>query len=307
MMMSIMQQEFNNYKPHQTGELQKLAKDLWCHCLSESVRNKFLAAYTHLDLAHDINHADTVVYRGLLIAMHLGVATEDVVTRIILAGYAHDAFQMVSRDEHHILAERYCLNELREEYKELSSDDEFWISVGKAVLTHRASCDLEYHDMVGEIIAVADRGCPANITNLMHRSWQYAIHRLRKSPSDAINHAIVHINAKYGRNGYVCNPPLYYSLFEEQLETLWERLDRYVMLRNDAPAIGTTGVMLAFPVGAEDYIDGYGYYIPCKYCEDGWNLLTKDLLVDINTLDIVEGWFETSPSTAINTFSPLFN
>lgn len=256
---------------------------------TREVRQHVMPHYMKVDRAHGIGHVDQVAYRGAALAYALFPPHQrkHEMRKAIIAGYGHDMFQMKYRETHHQVAHDFFLEVPDAQFPMMhgmSDDDRKDIAEG--CLCHRASNkELYYPSLFSEIVAVADRGAPKDISIMMLRSWQYAVDRLEHTHITAFEHAIDHIGAKYGKGGYVANPPLYYTLFEGGCEYLWERLESYrkpihyreyrSMLAGHfalSPDHTETLWVLGMPLDEEDFIEGKCFYVKHKLSVSGLEL-----------------------------------
>ena len=92
-----------------------------------------------------------------------------------------------------------------------------------AVLDHRASMDGEPRNIYGKIVSSADRNTDVN--DILYRTYQYVIkHRGYLEIDEIINRAYLHIQDKFGKDGYAINKIYFedeeYNLFLENIRTL---------------------------------------------------------------------------------------
>ncbi len=173
-----------------------------------AVRTFYEPFYKDGDLAHQIDHADSVC------DLALEMNKECDPKLIILAAYIHDIFNATDRKNHNKLAYEYVLEANDKFLKELSKEE--LLQVAHAVLEHRASFQGEFYSKLSEIISSADRGKP-DIKEVVIRSLQFN--------GNNIKDAYHHIKRKYGSNGYANYPKSYREYFRKELIEFQKRVD----------------------------------------------------------------------------------
>lgn len=153
------------------------------------VRGFFKPYYENNDKAHLIDHADSVVHVALdlFARMNPSVGNQHI---LVVAGYAHDMFTAIDRENHHTMVRDYILSD---EFKSRNflHEEEYAIAAD-AAYCHRKSTKLTPSHITGHILKTADRGVPCATTYYL-RSYLYAIDRLGYSPERAYTHALNHI------------------------------------------------------------------------------------------------------------------
>lgn len=193
--------------------------------LTEKVIRHFYEFYRYTDSAHRIDHIRSVISNVIRICYQQGWQ-EHIKLAIIAAG-AHDIFSTKElRAEHHLKGFNWVLDNkpvMMRKYK-LTYDECY--TVAAAVLEHRGSFKGNYHSIVSEIVAAADRGIPSKdeVNNYLSRSYLYARDH-GKSVSDAKFHAVNHIQDKFGRNAYAKVPDWYNTMFAKQIAERTEVID----------------------------------------------------------------------------------
>ncbi len=172
------------------------------------VRTFYEPFYKDGDLAHQIDHADSVCN----LALEMNKECDPKL--IILASYIHDIFNAADRKNHNQLAYKYVLEANDKFLKELSKKE--LLQVAHAVLEHRASFQGEFYSKLSEIISSADRGKP-DIKEVVIRSLQFN--------GNNIKDAYHHIKRKYGSNGYANYPKSYREYFRKELIEFQKRVD----------------------------------------------------------------------------------
>ena len=172
------------------------------------VRTFYEPFYKDGDLAHQIDHADSVCN----LALEMNKECDPKL--IILASYIHDIFNAADRKNHNQLAYNYILEANDKFLKELSKEE--LLQVAHAVLEHRASFQGEFYSKLSEIISSADRGAP-DIKEVVIRSMQFN--------GCNVKDAYHHIKRKYGSNGYANYPKSYQKHFSKELAEFQKRVD----------------------------------------------------------------------------------
>ena len=167
----------------------------------ESVRSFYSSYYKNGDLAHQIDHADSVCDLALEINKDCDPKL------VILASYIHDIFNAIDRKNHDKLAYEYVLEANDEFLKELSKEE--LQLVAYAVLEHRAKFKGNFYSQLSEIISSADRGKP-DIKEKVIRSMLF-------NNGNAQN-VYKHLKSKYGTNGYANFPQSHQKIFKKELE-----------------------------------------------------------------------------------------
>ena len=173
-----------------------------------AVRTFYKPFYKDGDLAHQIDHADSVC------DLALEMNKECDPKLIILASYIHDIFNAADRKNHNKLAYEYVLDANDKFLKELNREE--LQLVAHAVLEHRASFKGEFYSKLSEIISSADRGKP-DVKGVVIRSMRFN----SANAQDVYNH----LQDKYGSNGYANYPKSYQKHFSKELAEFQKRVD----------------------------------------------------------------------------------
>ncbi len=172
------------------------------------VKTFYAPFYKDGDLAHQIDHADSVC------DLALEMNKECDPKLIILAAYIHDIFNATDRKNHNQLAYNYVLEANDKFLKELSKEE--LLQVAHAVLEHRASFQGEFYSQLSEIISSADRGAP-DIKEVVIRSMQFN--------GGNTQDVYKHLKEKYGSSGYAKYPHSYQKFFHKELEHFQNKID----------------------------------------------------------------------------------
>lgn len=155
-----------------------------------------LPIYKQFDKAHQNDHVHQVLKTSLEIATKLENVRLDLV--YVIAFY-HDIGNLYGRDLHHITGGKY-LEEDDMINKHFSKED---IKLMKeAIEDHRASHEHEPRSIYGKIIAEADRDIIPE--TIISRTVLFGLsHYPNISKEEHIKRSYVHLQEKYGRNGYL--------------------------------------------------------------------------------------------------------
>lgn len=189
-----------------------------------NMRDWLKPIYEHNDIAHQIDHIDTVVNNVIDICQRIPVEPAEM-TCAIIAAYYHDICCQDSREFHHSLAaitvhrEWFHLVALLPKRLHASylHNYDYCKLIANACFEHRASFKGLYTSVVSEIVACADRGRPVTDATLYRRSYLYGRCNAALNHDDACKYAIEHIRDKYGNKGYVKYPELYMTLYADEL------------------------------------------------------------------------------------------
>lgn len=196
-----------------TGFIKELVKDF----IGGNDSAKVILVETLYGNAKDKAHGTEHIYNVLADAKMLKGSNLN--TYETLAVIFHDCGNEVDRDEHHNIGAEY-INDI---LKELNYKDRDVVKM--AIKEHRASYKGEFFSEVSELLSSADRGKPDNLAYTLKRSYDYAV-KHGDSHEDAILHAVDHIEAKYGRNGYAKFPPLYLNFYKSTIHKFWDDIDK---------------------------------------------------------------------------------
>ncbi len=174
----------------------------------KEVRAFYEPFYKDGDLAHQIDHADSVC------ELALEINKECDPKLVILTAYIHDIFNATDRKNHNQLAYEYVLEAKDKFLKELSKEE--LLLVAHAVLEHRASFKGKFYSKLSEIISSADRGKP-DIKEVVIRSMQFN--------GGNTQDVYKHLKEKYGSNGYAKYPQSYQNFFHKELEHFQNKID----------------------------------------------------------------------------------
>lgn len=181
------------------------------------IKKKIFPLYLDNDGGHDINHIKYVINRSLKFASIIENINLDMV--YVVAAY-HDVGEGIDRKNHERVSSEMLWNDI--ELKKYFNDEEINIMCD-AVLDHRASMDGEPRNIYGKIVSSADRNTDVN--DILYRTYQYVIkHRGYLEIDEIINRAYLHIQDKFGKDGYAINKIYFedeeYNLFLENIRTL---------------------------------------------------------------------------------------
>ncbi|MGL5312445.1 MAG: hypothetical protein ACRC92_04255 [Peptostreptococcaceae bacterium] len=177
-------------------------------------RNLVEYLYSECDAAHGPSHIYTVLGR------YFKIYREYITPKVAIIIAFHDIGNLVDRKEHHnIGAElaRECLTSL------LSEDDVDDICL--AIQEHRASFKGEHSNWFSEMIATCDRGEPDDISDIVVRSYKYARDKQNQDHVGGMEHALLHVKEKYGRNGYMKIPNMYKAFYGDKVEAMYNEVE----------------------------------------------------------------------------------
>lgn len=206
----------NTYKKYLTAEWQEEAREYY--------KNTF---YVNNDIGHKIDHIDSV-FVGMVELAHKVKAKVDIDV-IFMCAYLHDIKSNEDRKNHHTLAGEY-VEAISDPWLSMFSQGEITL-IANAVREHRASRVVEPFSMYSTLIRLADKGVP---------EFQAIVERIAKAnvksiPANLsteehgklINKVIHHLEEKYSRTGYITTDVEYVTMYKEELETLWKRIESY--------------------------------------------------------------------------------
>lgn len=164
--------------------------------LKEYITNNIFPAYSKNEIAHGIEHINTVIRRSFeLIKQNNLEVNYDIVYAV--ASY-HDIGHHIDRKRHEIVSA-----EIMSEDKNLSrffSKDELNI-IKEAIEDHRASAKTEPRSIYGKIVSSADRN--NTIEECLERPYYYAKKQKPEATDKELFHdSFIHLNLKFGENGY---------------------------------------------------------------------------------------------------------
>lgn len=163
--------------------------------LKQYLEKEILPRYDHFDMAHQRNHAETVISQSMALAGHYDVSIDMVYA---IAAY-HDTGLAVDRKTHHLVSGTI----IREDSKlhEWFSDEEIE-TMAQAVEDHRASTDHEPRSIYGRIVAEADRQIETN--TIIRRTIQYSLSHYPEFDKEGHwNRTLEHMAEKYDEGGYI--------------------------------------------------------------------------------------------------------
>lgn len=183
-----------------------------------NIRNLVLENYTHNDIAHRIDHADTVAEEAVKICVSLKLP-KDVFALSVIAAYLHDVQCHVDRKHHHVLAHSWTYRNAKRIMSEcpLVESIKDIEAIANACYEHRSSYKGAYSSVVSEVVAAADNGAPECDLSLYRRSYMYCRATANGSKQEAIMHALTHIKDKYGVKGYSKYSPVYIKMYDDAL------------------------------------------------------------------------------------------
>ena len=159
------------------------------------LHEKIIPIYQSFDSAHQVDHVNQVIKDALKIASDYDVGLNMVYT---VACY-HDIGIQFGRGNHHITGGLFLYNDT--ELKRFFTEEER-IIMKEAVEDHRASNDHEPRSIYGKIIAEADR--QITYETICKRTIQFGFkHYPHLSMDEMLHRAMMHIEEKYGPNGYL--------------------------------------------------------------------------------------------------------
>ncbi len=187
------------------------------------------------DAAHQIEHADKVAANAIKcceFAADRGlinpIALSHITNMAIVAAYAHDVRCYVDRDTHHELGGQWVRDTSDAIKAMFGFSDRDIEYIALACTQHRASFKGKHANILCEIISCADRGAPATDPfDYFSRSYVFARDKFNADATSAAKHAFGHIFDKFGPEGYVNYPPLYYSLYEDKLSEFYTKLEEF--------------------------------------------------------------------------------
>lgn len=187
----------------------------------------FKPYYTGVDKAHGLSHVVKVMFLALKINKALNISRRE--DLIIIAAIAHDMFSYTHRETHHLEASRYISTTEDILISRLPTTDIIMIS--QAVAQHRASYDGPYYGWLSELISAADRGVP-NLSSITRRVYSCAKDTSLIFKTDNmvlttesheelyLERTLLHLKAKYGKNGYARYNNIYKRMFKNDLEKM---------------------------------------------------------------------------------------
>lgn len=159
---------FSNIKKNK--ELNKINKKLFDYI------DEIVSVYNKFDPAHQLDHCNIVVDRGLQYAKEWNKLNPDkkVDLNIVFVVCAlHDIGLQFDRETHNIHSAKLIRKD--KTLRKWFNEDEIEI-IANAVEDHRASLKSPIRNIYGQIVSEADRNHPASIRELIQRSVKYNIH-----------------------------------------------------------------------------------------------------------------------------------
>lgn len=194
--------------------------------LLEQLCQDFAAEYSINDMAHQLDHVRKVAVHAIHIneTLKLGLDRRMLVIPAIL----HDMYTR-QRDIHHLLARLFILTSKYPHLRPFSEGER--LLMADAAAEHRASYTGEYSSMYSQVIAAADRGVPADLKEMVDRSWNYAVSRLGCDETKAAEHVLQHLKEKYATTGYARYPDLYLRMYGIQLAEMRREVAAFTLER----------------------------------------------------------------------------
>ncbi|MGL6131720.1 MAG: hypothetical protein ACRCZ9_08935 [Fusobacteriaceae bacterium] len=171
--------------------------------------------YKNHDEAHRSNHIEDVHRNALNILKVNKHKMTDVLMNAIMF---HDITAAKDRDNHHNSGAQWVIDNA-ERYNIEDAE-----AVAQCIREHRGSFKGAFTSIESEILSSADRGTPDSAMKLCVRSYNYARTKEGKEHDDALFHAIEHINAKYGPNGYGRYPDMYVKTYGKEIKGMHKEL-----------------------------------------------------------------------------------
>jgi len=178
--------------------------------LRKECEEEFSPMYEGADPLHGMEHINQVVDSAMEIHEALRDSHIDIndstAEMLMIACYVHDIFTNTNRKKHHINASDYVMSNIGNDSKVIGRLSMYKRRIiAKAVEQHRASSmPSEFHSVVGEILASADRGAP---------SLRAILERATMGGSAIDEKFINHMKDKYGTGGYVRYPSIYVDYY----------------------------------------------------------------------------------------------
>lgn len=161
----------------------------------EYVEREIVPRYDGFDMAHQRDHAQTVIKRSIELATRLGANCE---MAYVVAAY-HDTGLAVGRDVHHTESRRILLED--ERLRVWFTDEEI-ATMGDAVEDHRASSKHPPRTVYGRIVAEADRLIEPRI--ILRRTVQYTLaNHPELDREEGYLRLVEHMREKYDYGGYL--------------------------------------------------------------------------------------------------------
>lgn len=181
--------------------------------LLRKIKEIVVEYYNRNDNAHQLDHALEVLANLTYINKLIGY-TNNIPLLIITALY-HDIFSnRTDRANHHNLAADYVLKD-KFINSILSKDDVLLASI--AIREHRASFKGTRSNRFSDMLSTADIGKP-NLKAMVERSMKYS----NNIEEDVVNH----MKDKFGYGGYANYPELYLIIYEKELLSVKDNIDK---------------------------------------------------------------------------------
>lgn len=185
--------------------------------LEKYIKKKIFPMYLNNDGGHDINHIKYVINRSLKFASMIEGINLDMV--YVVAAY-HDVGEGIDRENHEKVSSKILRNDL--ELRKYFTEEEIDIMCD-AVLDHRASNKQIPRNIYGKIVSSADRN--TDVDDILYRTYEYVLkHRGYLEMNEIIDRAYMHINDKFGINGYAKDKMYFddeeYVYFLEEIKKL---------------------------------------------------------------------------------------
>lgn len=163
--------------------------------LKQYLEIEILPRYDHFDMAHQRNHAETVISQSMALAGHYDVSIDMVYA---IAAY-HDTGLAVDRKTHHLESGKIIRAD--QNLHKWFSDEEIE-TMAQAVEDHRASTDHEPRSIYGRIVAEADRIIETD--TIIRRTVQYSLSHYPEFDKEGHwNRTLEHMAEKYDEGGYI--------------------------------------------------------------------------------------------------------
>ena len=164
--------------------------------LKKHIENNILPEYNKNEKAHGIEHINYVIRRSFeLIEQNKLNVNNNIV--YVVAVY-HDIGHHIDRKKHEIVSAEIMSKD--EELKQFFTQEELLL-IKEAIEDHRASAEHEPRSIYGKIVSSADRN--NTVEQCLERSYYYG---KKISPEctdrELYERAFVHLNLKFGYNGY---------------------------------------------------------------------------------------------------------
>ncbi len=159
------------------------------------LKDHIISAYEAFDLAHQPSHVYSIIENSMEIAKDFDVDMDMV---YVIACY-HDIGMQYGRKDHHLTGGRFLYDDHE---LNLWFTEEQRTIMKEAIEDHRASSETPPRSIYGKIIAESDRDIEP--MNIIERTVQFGFkHYPELSKNEHMNRAILHLEEKYGPNGYL--------------------------------------------------------------------------------------------------------